>query len=85
MNEKLELMSCENANEEIEDFEEDSKMGTGLAMLIGGGLTLAVIAVGKKLKKIWSEHKAQKESDGVIDVAYAKDKEEVVKFNKKSK
>lgn len=50
-------------NEEIENdvvVEEDSGIGTGLAMLIGSGLTLAGIAGVKAFKKVWKKHKAKK-------------------------
>lgn len=48
-------------NEEIEETPERSGIGTGWAMLIGSGLTLAAIAVGKKAKKVWRNYKAKKE------------------------
>ena len=65
-----------NVNEEIveteetEEIPERSGIGTGWAMLIGSGLTLAAIAAGKKAKKVWADHKAKKElkdDPGVID------------------
>lgn len=63
-------------NEEIEDgivVEEESGIGTGLAMLIGSGLTLAGIAGFKGVKKLLAKRKAKKihkiDDDGdVIDV-----------------
>lgn len=47
--------------EEIEETTERSGIGTGWAMLIGSGLTLAAIAAGKKAKKVWQNYKAKKE------------------------
>lgn len=62
MNEEMmtneELMTVEGNEEENETR---SGMPTGLAMLIGSGITLAVIAGGKKLKKMWDKRKAEKE------------------------
>lgn len=65
MEENKELMKV---NEEIEDMDEETEavpersgIGTGWAMLIGSGLTLAAIAAGKKAKKMWMDHKAKKE------------------------
>ena len=55
----------ETEDEEIEETEESSGIGTGLAMLIGSGLTLAGIAIGKKVKKVWAKRKAEK---GIVDV-----------------
>lgn len=69
MNENLETMEltpCEEENEEIMEANERSGMGTGLAMIIGGGLTLAAIAGGKKLKKLWDKRKTEKERSRVI-------------------
>lgn len=60
MEERNELVTTE---EIIEKTTGRSGMGTGLAMLIGGGLTLAVIVGGKKLRKVWLNHKAKKEQD----------------------
>ena len=40
---------------------EKFSIGTGMAMLIGSGITLAVIAGSKKLKKLWAKYKDQKE------------------------
>jgi hypothetical protein len=69
MNENLETMELtpyEEENEEIMESNERSGMGTGLAMIIGSGLTLAAIAGGKKLKKLWDKHKTKKEQSEVI-------------------
>ena len=67
-NEKTEIMELtpyEEENEEIMESDERSGMGTGLAMIIGSGLTLAAIAGGKKLKKLWDKHKTKKEQSDV--------------------
>lgn len=69
MNENLETMELtpyEEENEEIMESNERSGMGTGLAMIIGSGFTLAAIAGGKKLKKLWDKHKTKKEQSEVI-------------------
>lgn len=63
-NEKNEVMMVEQETiQEPETYyeeEERSGMSTGVAMLIGSGLTLAAIAVGKKLKKVYNNIKAAK-------------------------
>ena len=51
----------ETIEEEVEENFERSGIGTGWAMLIGSGLTLAAIAAGRKAKKMWQDHKAKKE------------------------
>lgn len=69
MNENMETMELtpyEEENEEIMETNERSGMGTGLAMIIGSGLTLAAIAGGKKLKKLWDKHKTKKEQSEVV-------------------
>lgn len=72
MDERTEMTTME----EIET-NEDSGMGTGLAMLIGSGLTLAAIVGGKKLKKAWDKRKAKKEKEVVdSEVVYEEDCEE---------
>lgn len=72
MNENLEtteITPYEEENEEIMKPNGHSGMGTGLAMIIGSGLTLAAIAGGKKLKELWDKRKTKKEdTDGVIIV-----------------
>lgn len=72
MEEQMITTTEESTNEvglTIED--EDSGISTGVAMLIGSGLTLAVIAGGKFLKKKWDEHKAMKEEpEVVVDVDF---------------
>lgn len=55
----------EDTDEEFEETPERSGIGTGWAMLIGSGLTLAAIAAGKKAKKMWMDRKArQKQTEG---------------------
>ena len=69
MNENMETMELtpyEGENEEIMETNERSGMGTGLAMIIGSGLTLAAIAGGKKLKKLWDKRKTKKEQSEVV-------------------
>lgn len=61
----------ELTEEVFEDIEEvDSGMSTGLAMLIGGGLTVAGIAAAKFAKKKYLQFKAKKEQakNDVIEV-----------------
>lgn len=59
-NEIMEMNEVE-VTEEPEVVEEHTGIGTGLAMLIGSGLTLAAIAAVKKGKKVWERYKAKKE------------------------
>ena len=68
-NENNEVMLVEEeTNNEPEVMEEESSgMSTGLAMLIGGGIALGAVALGKKLKKVWDKRKAQKEPLPVIE------------------
>ena len=47
-------------NEEVTVAEGKTGIGTGLAMLIGGGLALAGAAGVKKLKKVIANRKAKK-------------------------
>lgn len=66
-NEVLVFEEAEN-NDEPEVIEEESSgMSTGLAMLIGGGIALGAVALGKKLKKAWDKRKAQKEAPVEIE------------------
>lgn len=58
----------EETGDEIEEIPEKSGIGTGWAMLIGSGFTLAAIAAGKKAKKMWQAHKAKKELKEVDDI-----------------
>ena len=71
MNENLETMELtpyEEEAEEVMETDEHSGIGTGLAMIIGSGLTLAAIAGGKRLKKLWDKHKSdRKQSDETIE------------------
>lgn len=76
MNEnETKIMETEMTNNEPEYVEESSGMSTGLAMAIGGALTLAAVAGAKKLKKLWDKRKLKKElsetigTDNVIDIS----------------
>lgn len=71
--ENMELTPYEEENEEIMETNERSGMGTGLAMILGSGLTLAAIAGGKKLKKLWQERKTKKGQSDVIIVDSAEE------------
>lgn len=58
-NEMIELV--ETNEPEVVDVEvEESGMSTGVAMLIGSGLTLAVMAGVKKGREWWKKHKAKR-------------------------
>ena len=60
-----------------EEISEDSGLSTGVAMLIGSGLTLAGIAGWKALKKLWAKHKAKKEqTEKPIEAIEVNDAEE---------
>lgn len=63
----------ETAIEEIAENNEGSGLGTGMAMLIGSGLTLATIAGVKFLKKKLAERKAMKEGQEVFVTDYDED------------
>jgi hypothetical protein len=59
-----EIMNYEEVMEpevEIEETEGNSGMSTGVAILIGAGLTAAVAAAVKVGKNLWAKHKAKKE------------------------
>lgn len=61
-----EIMNYENEvmENEVDVFEmeaEESGIGTGLAMLIGAGITAAGVAAFNLGKKLWAKHKAKKE------------------------
>ena len=65
---------------EEEEFENnEGGIGTGLAMLIGSGLTVAAIVAGKKLKGVYDDYKAKKASkkndsdDEIVDVIKLED------------
>lgn len=63
----MENMDMEVMEEPMEDEvyemepEEGSHLSTGVAMLIGAGLTAATVAVVKLCKKLIAKHKAKKE------------------------
>ncbi len=59
MNYENEVM--ENEVDICEMESEESGIGTGLAMLIGAGITAAGVAVVGLGKKLWANHKAKKE------------------------
>lgn len=71
--EKNEMVEFEQENVEVPEVVEDTNSGisTGLAMLIGSGLTLAGLAGFKKLKKVWKKRKAKKELDRQQDEVIA--------------
>lgn len=82
MNEEkyVEFTEIEPVDEfEVEVVDESSGIGTGLAMLIGSGLTVAAIVAGKKLMKVWKDRKAKKEQKydefDEFDVAEVDDEE----------
>lgn len=52
---------------EVEPNEKSSGMGTGVAMLIGAGLTIATTAVIKFGKKLYAKHKAKKQQKAEDD------------------
>ena len=59
-----EIMNYENEVFESEVYETESEntgIGTGLAMLIGAGITAAGVAVVSLGKKLWVNYKAKKE------------------------
>lgn len=67
-NEKNEVMENTEVDylvpvESYDDEEERSGSGVGIGMLIGSGLTVAAIVVGKKLKGLYDKHKAKKEQN----------------------
>lgn len=59
MNYEEEVM--ENEVDVFETEPEESGIGTGLAILIGAGITAAGVAVVGLGKKLWAKHKAKKE------------------------
>lgn len=59
MNYEDEVMENEVDIYEMES--EESGIGTGLAMLIGAGITAAGVAAVGLGKKLWAKHKAKKE------------------------
>lgn len=63
-NEIMNYNEEETTMDEITNYEAESEetgIGTGVAMLIGAGLTLATTAAVKLGKKLWQSHKAKKE------------------------
>ena len=67
-----EVMDTEIATTEVEP--EETGMGTGVAMLIGAGLTIAVGAAVKVGKKVYAKYKAKKalrqpDDDNVVEVS----------------
>lgn len=67
MNENENNVMTEMTNNEPEMTNDGSGIGTGLAMLIGSGLTIAAVAVGKKLKKVYDNRKANKRAKKDIE------------------
>lgn len=65
-----ELMNQETELElvEVSDDKSTSGMGSGLAMLIGSGLTLAAVAGVGFARKKWRKHKAKKEAEEFDDI-----------------
>lgn len=74
-NENKELMVVEE--EVIDDpeitEEEHSGMSTGVALLIGGGLAIGAIALGKTLKKVWDKRKLKKNVSVITEEANSSD------------
>lgn len=66
-----EIMNYEEAmGNEVETYEmesEHSGLSTGVAMLIGAGLTAASVAAVKLGKKLYAKIKAKKEAEGYAD------------------
>ena len=58
----------EEVVDETEKVTEDSGIGTGLAMLIGSGITLAAMAGVKGLRKLLDRYRAKKEKADIIKV-----------------
>lgn len=73
MEEQMITTTEETVIEEIAENNEGSGLGTGMAMLIGSGLTLAAMAGVKFLKKKLAERKAMKEMPEVFDTNYDED------------
>ena len=80
MNYEDEVMENEVDIYEMES--EESGIGTGLAMLIGAGITAAGVAAVGLGKKLWAKHKAKKElrcpdEDEIVEVT-EEDIEEII-------
>ncbi len=78
---------------EVESGEESGRtgLGTGLAMLIGSGLTLAAVVGVRKARKAWKNHKAKKaeeyveedfDEEDAVDTEYEEVEEEPRKEKK---
>ena len=66
MNEN-EIMNTENEEEQFEievvdECEKKTGLPTGLAMIIGSGITVAAYVAVKKLKRLWGKRKEENES-----------------------
>ena len=72
--ENEELVNYEEMDPEVETESEDSGMSTGVAMMIGAGLAVAVAAAIKLGKKIISI-KAKKEPEDRVDFVIPSDEE----------
>lgn len=70
-NEIMNDTELENNEDIIEtdeaENEKDSKLGVGVAMLVGAGLTAGGILVGKFAKKAWKKFKAKRETSKQAD------------------
>lgn len=75
MNNEMDVI---NVDADLSEVEGNSGMSTGVAMLVGAGLTLAITAGVKLAKKLWNDHKAKKEAEDVAlrDVVDAADESE---------
>ena len=62
--------------EVTDEAEEKSGMSTGLAMLIGGGITVGAIALGKAGKKVWAKIKAKKDASKASEESTEKEDED---------
>lgn len=69
MDENMELMEMNNEVNTEEEVIEDTHMPTGLAMLIGSGITLAAIAGVKKGRKLWTKIKSKRDALKTTDEA----------------
>ena len=73
--ENEELVNYEEMDPEVETESEDSGMSTGVAMMIGAGLTVAATAAIKLGKKIISKIKTKKEPEDGRDFVIPSDEE----------